>query len=329
LKARGARICPRKFLRALRGVGYRRRAMKLTALLTLLAALPLYAQVKIEDPAAEALVATDAKVEKLAGDLKFTEGPVWLAEKKMLIFSDIPAAKLMQWTADKGVTEFRPSENANGNTLDNEGRLVTCQHTGRNVVRTEKDGKITVLVDSHDGKKLNSPNDVAVKRDGTVWFTDPPYGVPKDQKKEQEGNWVYRFDPETKKTAIVCKDFDMPNGIAFSPDEKRLYIADSGKGQRVGAFDVKADGTLSGAVWWAAGGSDGLRVDGKGNIYTTAGDGARIYNAEGKRIATITIPEHPANCAFGGEDFKTLFVTARTGLYSVKLKVGGNPIGKK
>lgn len=298
-------------------------------LLLLAAVLPLHAQVKIEDPAAEVLVAADAKVEKLAGNLKFTEGPVWVPEKKMLVFSDIPAAKLMQWTADKGLAEFRASENANGNTLDPEGRLVTCQHTGRNVVRTEKDGKITVLVDSYDGKKLSSPNDVVVKSDGTLWITDPPYGVPKDQKKEQDGNWVYRFDPATKKMTIVSKEFDMPNGLAFSPDEKRLYIADSGKGQRVGAFDVKADGTLSAAVWWTEGGSDGLRVDVKGNIYTSANDGVRIYSPAGKRLATISFPEQPANCAFGGEDFQTLFVTARTGLYSVKLKVAGNPIGKK
>jgi gluconolactonase len=299
--------------------------MKTTALSLILAAvLPLHAQVKIEDPAAAALVAADAKMEKLAGDLKFTEGPVWLPAKQILVFSDIPAAKLMQWSEGKGVTEFRPSENSNGNTLDAAGRLITCQHSGRNVVRTEPDGTLTVLVDRHNGKKLNSPNDVAVKSDGTLWFTDPPYGLPKDQPKEQDGNWVYRFDPATKKMTIVSKDLDMPNGIAFSPDEKRLYIADSGKGQRVGAFDVKPDGTLSAAVWWAAGGSDGLRVDVKGNLYTTAGDGVRIYSPEGKRLATIACAEQPANCAFGGEDFKTLFVTARTGLYRVKLKVAGN-----
>lgn len=298
------------------------------SLLLLLAALPLHAQVKIEDPSAAALVAADAKIEKLAGDMKFTEGPVWIAERKALVFSDIPPGKLMQWTADKGLTEFRASENANGNTLDGEGRLITCQHSGRNVVRTEKDGSITVLVDQYDGKKLNSPNDVAVKSDGTLWITDPPYGVPAGQKKEQEGNWVYRFDPATKKMTVVSKDFDMPNGIAFSPDEKRLYIADSGKGQRVGAFDVKADGTLSPAVFWMEGGSDGLRVDVKGNIYTTASDGVRIYDPKGKRIGTIQFPEHPANCAFGGDDFTTLFVTARTGLYAVKLKVAGHQLKK-
>ena len=150
-------------------------------LLSLLAVLPLHAQVKIEDPAAEALAAADATIEKLAGDMKFTEGPVWISERKMLVFSDIPPGMLMQWTADKGLAEFRKSENSNGNTLDHEGRLVTCQHSGRNVVRAEKDGSITVIVDSFDGKKLNSPNDVAVKSDGTLWITDPPYGVPKDQ----------------------------------------------------------------------------------------------------------------------------------------------------
>ena len=299
--------------------------MKNNALFLILAAvLPLHAQVKIEDPAAGALVAADAKMEKLAGNLQFTEGPVWLPVRQILVFSDIPAAKLMQWSEGKGVTEFRPSEQANGNTLDAAGRLITCQHGGRNVVRTEPDGTLTVLVDSHLGKKLNSPNDVAVKSDGTLWITDPPYGLPQDQQKEQDGNWVYRFDPATKKMTIVSRDFDMPNGIAFSPDEKRLYIADSGKGQRVGAFDVKPDGTLSAAVWWAAGGSDGMRVDVKGNLYTTAGDGVRIYSPEGKRLATIACAEQPANCAFGGEDFKTLFVTARTGLYRVKLKVAGN-----
>ena len=298
-------------------------------LLSLLTALPLHAQVKIEDPAAAALVAADAKIEKLAGDMKFTEGPVWIADRKMLVFSDIPPGKLMQWTAGKGLAEFRKSENSNGNTLDNEGRLVTCQHSGRNVVRTEKDGSISVIVDKYDGRKLNSPNDVAVKSDGTLWITDPPYGVPKDQQKEQEGNWVYRFDPATKKMTVVSKDFDMPNGIAVSPDEKRLYIADSGEGQRVGAFDVNTDGTLSAAVFWMKGGSDGLRVDVKGNIYTTTGDGVCVWSPEGKRLATIAFPEHPANCAFGGDDFKTLFVTARTGLYSVKLNVAGNQLKKK
>ena len=292
------------------------------------AILPLHGQVAILDPAAEKLVAPEAKVEKLAGGFKFTEGPVWLPDRKILVFSDIPAAKLIQWTESGGIADFRPSEQANGNTLDSQGRLISCQHAARNIVRAEPDGTVKVLIDRHQGKKFNSPNDAAVKSDGTIWFTDPPYGLPAGQAKEQDGNWIYRFDPAKGGVTIVNKDFDMPNGIAFSPDEKRLYIADSGKGQRVGAFDVRADGTLGPAVWWADGGSDGMRVDEKGNLYTTANDGVRIYNPEGKRLATIACPEQPANCAFGGDDFKSLFITARTGLYRIKLAVAGNRLGK-
>lgn len=284
------------------------------------------AQVKIEDgkaAAAESLIAPDAKVQKLADGLKFTEGPVWIPAMKSLVFSDIPNKKLMRWSREKGLAEYRASEEANGNQIDAEGRLLSCQHAARNVIRQEKDGKLTVLVDAFEGKRLNSPNDLVVKSDGTVWFTDPPYGL-KGQAQELAGNWVFRLDLSTKKVTVVSKEFNMPNGIAFSPDEKKLYIADSGRPGRVGAFPVKEDGTLGTALYWMDGGSDGIRVDEKGNLYTTAGDGVRIYNSEGQRVATIAVPEVPANVAFGGEDFKTLFITARTSLYSVELKVAGN-----
>ena len=288
------------------------------------AAAQVSAQVTVDIPdAAAALVAADAKVEKLGGDMKFVEGPVWIAEKKILVFSDIPASKLLQWAEGKGITEFRTSENANGNTLDREGRLLSAQHSGRNIVRTAADGTISVVVDKYEDRKFNSPNDLAVRKDGTIWFTDPPYGVPKGQQKEQDGNFVYRLDEKSGAVTIVSSEFDMPNGICFSPDHARIYIADSGSKQRVGAFEVKADGTLSKALWWSEGGADGIRCDEKGNLYTTAKDGVRIYSPEGKKIATIACPEHPANCAFGGEDGKTLFITARTGLYAVKLKVAG------
>lgn len=287
-----------------------------------------FGQVKIEDPMAEKIVDPAAKIEKLAGDMKFLEGPVWIPAKKALVFSDIPNSVLMIWTQADGVKEYRKTEASNGNTLDAEGNILSCQHSGRNVVREAKDGSISVVVDSHDGKKFNSPNDLALKSDGSIWFTDPPYGLPKGQAKEQEGNWVYRLDPKTKKTTIVNKEFDMPNGIVFSPDESRLYIADSGKPGRVGAFEVKSDGTLSPALWWAEGGSDGIRVDVEGNLYTTAGDGVRIYSPEGKRLATITLPEVPANLEFGGEDRKTLFVTARKSLYSLPMKVAGAVLKK-
>jgi gluconolactonase len=296
------------------------------SILTAISIGPCFGQVELTDEAAaKVVIDPGAKVEKLAGGLKFTEGPVWVPALKALVFSDIPASKLMQWQDGKGLTEFRPSEAANGNQVDAQGRIVSCQHAGRNVVRQESDGKLTVLVDALEGKKFHSPNDLAIKSDGTIWFTDPPYGLA-GKPKEQDGNWVYRFDPATKKVTVVCREFDMPNGIAFSPDEKRIYIADSGKPARVGAFDVKADGTLGPAVFWLEGGSDGMRVDEKGNLYTTAGDGVRIYNPEGKRIATIKVPEVPANVGFGGEDFKTLFITARTSLYAVKLRIAGNKL---
>jgi gluconolactonase len=284
----------------------------------------IQAQVKMEnEDLAKVLIDPTAKVEKLAGDMKFLEGPVWVADKKALIFSDIPNSKLMQWTKEGGVKEYRETQASNGNVLDASGRIVSCQHAARNVVREEKDGKITVLVDSADGKKFNSPNDLAIKSDGSIWFTDPPYGLPKDQKKEQSGNDVYRLAPDGKTVTTISKEFNMPNGIVFSPDESRLYIADSGKPGRVGAFKVQDNATISSALWWADGGSDGIRVDVQGNLYTTAGDGVRIYAPDGKKLATISVPEVPANLCFGGADGKTLFITARTSLYAVPVKVPG------
>jgi gluconolactonase len=282
------------------------------------------AQVTHTKPEAAELVAADAAITKLGGDMKFVEGPVWIAAENRLLFSDIPAKMLMEWTAEKGVRPVRPTAASNGNTLDGDGRLVSCQHATRNVVRRDAGDVETVVVERFEGKKFNSPNDAVVKRDGTIWFTDPPYGIPAGEAKEQEENRVYCFDPKSKSVRVVSREFDMPNGLAFSPDETRLYIADSGKKQRVGVFEVKADGTLSEAVRWLEGGADGVRTDAKGNLYTTAGDGVRIYNPEGDRIATIALPEKPANCAFGGKDGKTLFVTARTGLYAVPVLVGGS-----
>ena len=283
----------------------------------------LCAQVKVDDPAAEKLVDPAAKVEKVAGGMKFLEGPVWIAERKTLVFSDIPNSVLMQWSQEGGLKEYRKCEASNGNVRDAAGRIVTCQHAGRNLVREEKDGSISVIVADCAGKKFNSPNDLAIRSDGTIWFTDPPYGLPQGAAKEQEGNFVFRHDPKTKQTTIVSREFNMPNGVVFSPDEKRLYIADSGKPGRVGAFPVQADGTLGAATWWAEGGADGIRVDALGNLYTASSDGVRIYSPEGKKLATISVPEQPANLAFGGVDDKTLFITARTSLYSVPLKVAG------
>lgn len=281
-----------------------------------------FAQVTFQHERGKALVAADAVVERLATDHKFTEGPVWDLANHRLVFSDIPVQRWFTWTQKDGVKELGASAGANGNTLDGKLQLVSCRHDARDVVRHEASGTLTVLVDAHDGKKLNSPNDVAVHKDGSVWFTDPTYGLGK-RAKEQEGNFVYRFDPKTKDVRIVQRDFDMPNGLCFAPDGKMLWIADSGKKQRIGAFPVQDDGTLGAPIRWLDGGADGVRCDEHGNLWAAAGDGVRVFGADGQRLLTIALPEVPANLAFGGDDLRTLFVTARKSLYRVPVQTSG------
>lgn len=285
------------------------------------------------------LVAPGEKVKKLAGDMKFTEGPAWIPAKKTLVFSDIPNSKLMQWSEAGGLSVFRESAQSNGNILDLEGRLITCQHAARNLVRTEVDGKITVLADKIDGKRLNSPNDVAVRSDGTLWFTDPSWGLtgPGDY----PGHWVFKLDPATGKVEPVIKDLPMPNGINFSPDESRLYVADTGGNKKhpdpeyhtkkasIRCYEVSKSGELGKILHTIEHGSDGMCVDVQGNLYTTSGK-IMIHDPDGKLLESIEVPEGPANCTFGGEDMKTLFITARTSLYSVRMKnAGAKPVGAK
>ncbi len=276
----------------------------------------LPAQVAFHHERGRELLASDAKIERIVAERQFTEGPVWLPREQALLFSDIPAKTWLKWSAAAGCKPWQASAAANGNTLDVEGRVLSCQHEARNIVRHEADGAQTVLVDRHDGKPLNSPNDAVVRSDGTLWFTDPTYGLGK-REREQPGNFVYRFDPASKATTVVQRDFDQPNGLCFAPDHARLWIADSGKKQRVGAFPVLADGGLGPATMWLEGGSDGMRCDRHGNLFTTARDGVRVYGPDGVHLATVTLPEQPANCAFGGEDGTTLFVTARTSVYAI------------
>jgi gluconolactonase len=290
----------------------------------------LAAQITFHHERGKALVAAETKPERLATGMKFVEGPVWLPADHALVFSDIPARQWLRWQAGKdgsvaGVTVWQPSAAANGNTIDRDGRLLSCQHEARNVVQHDGLGKFTVLVDAHQGKRLNSPNDVVVRADGTLWFTDPTYGLGK-QPREQDGNFVYRFDPASKDLRIVQREFDQPNGLCFAPDHQRLYIADSGGKQRVGAFAVTATGELGPALFWLDGGADGIRCDAVGNLWTTARDGIRGYGADGAHLVTIALPEQPANCAFGGVDGRTLFVTARTSLYAIPMQVTGAPM---
>lgn len=305
--------------------------MKLACLLFLsLATLHLAAaDFDVRDEAQfKKIIPADTKVEKLADGFGFTEGPVWNpADGGFLIFSDIPKNQLKKWTRPGGISTFRePSRNINGNTLDRAGRLVSAEHTGRQISVTEKDGTVKTLVDAYDGKKFSSPNDLVVKSDGTVWFTDPPYGLPKGEKKEQDGNYVYRFDPATKKTTIVANDFDMPNGLCFSPDEKKLYIADSGKPHHIRVFEVKPSGMLSNEKLFCVidkGGPDGIRCDADGRVWSSSGAGADIFGVDGSLIAKINLPKGGANLCFGGADGRTLFITAREGLYAVPTLVTG------
>lgn len=279
------------------------------------------------------LVAKGAKVEKLAGGMKFTEGPVWLPSEKKLVFSDIPNSKLMQWSEADGLSVYRDSEQANGNILDLQGRIISCQHKARNVIRIEADGSTTLLADRFDGKRFNSPNDVAIRSDGTLWFTDPPWGLTGPH--EIPGHWVYKLEPKTGKVEVIHKYLAMPNGIVFSPDESRIYIADTGGHKRhpdpdfhklpasIQCYEIDSNGNLGKKLFQIASGSDGMAVDTQGNLYATHGGKVHIYDADGNERQQIDVPEGPANVCFGGDDHKTLFITARTSLYSVRMRVAG------
>jgi gluconolactonase len=260
--------------------------------------------------------------ERIATGFQFTEGPVWHPDG-YLLFSDIPANSILKWTPDGNVETFRkPSGNSNGLTFDRQGLFIACEHGNRRVSRTEKDGAVVTLADRYSGKRLNSPNDVAVKSDGSIYFTDPPYGVEEDQR-ELDFQGVYRLAPDGTLTLLV-DDFDRPNGLAFSPDEKILYVDDTNR-RHVRAFDVQPDGTLKNGRVLAElksdkpGGPDGMKVDTKGNLYVTGPGGTWVFDSTGKHLGTIVTPEEPANCAFGGKDNKTLFITAQTSVYCVKV----------
>ena len=280
----------------------------------------------------ESLVQPGATINKLADGMKFTEGPVWLPKKQKLVFSDIPNSVLMQWDEKNGLSEFRKSKNANGNILDLEGNIISCQHGARNIIRIDKWGKVRVLADKFNGKRFNSPNDVAVWKDGTLWFTDPPWGLREPH--EIPGHWVYKLDPTTGEVEVLIKDLAMPNGIVFSPDFSRLYVADTGGSKRhpdpkfhdlqdtVTCYALNKKGKLEKKLFVIDQGSDGMAVDVKGNLYLTSGN-IQVYDSDGKKIETIEIPQKPANVCFGGKDYQTLFITARSSLYSIRLNLPG------
>lgn len=275
----------------------------------------------------ERLVLPGAKIERVAGGFSFTEGPAW-SKDGYLIFSDIPAGIIRKWEPDGKVTILNHrSGNANGLTFDAKGRLIACEHGNRRVTRTELDGSTTVIADKYEGRRLNSPNDLVVKSDGSIYFTDPPYGVrPEDRDLSFQG--VYRVVPGGKVT-LLTKEMKGPNGLAFSPDEKTLYVADSSERRHIKAFDVDADGTLkSGRVFaafkaGAEGPPDGMTVDTKGNVWSTGPGGIWVFNSAGAHLGTINIPQVAANCAWGNEDGKALYVTASTAIYRIQTEAVG------
>jgi len=269
-----------------------------------------------------------APIEKLGGEFKFTEGPLWVAATNELLFSDIPANRIVRLQGGR-FTNFRtPSNNSNGLTLDQQGRLIACEHGSRRVTRTETDGSLTVLAERYAGKRLNSPNDVVVGNDGAIYFTDPPYGV-KITDRELDFQGVYRISPDGKTLTLLVKDFVKPNGLAFTPDEKTIYVNDTERGH-IRAFDVAPDSTLSNnRIFATVPGADGMKVDAAGNVYCTSKTGVMVFNPSGKHLGTFVAPEQPANCAFGDADWKSLYLTCRTGLYRVRLDTPGRQDSQK
>lgn len=273
-----------------------------------------------------AIIDSNAKVEKLSDGFKFTEGPVW-NPSGFLLFSDIPADTIYKWAPNRKPSIFRrPAGNPNGNTLDKEGRLITAQHN-RQLTRTEKNGKITILAERYQGKRLNSPNDIAVKSDGSIYFTDPPYGIKKEQ--EELGFYgIYRLKPNATLT-LLNKEMVRPNGIAFSPDEKKLYVSDSEK-LHIRVFDVQSDGTLTNSKVFAEltgpkdkGVPDGMKVDTKGNIYCSGSGGVWIFSPTGQLLDKIAVPQSVTNLAWGDKDYKTLYITAGNSIYRIRLNIAG------
>lgn len=296
---------------------------------------------QIHDDRFRYLIVPTSSLEELRGECRWAEGPVWSADLGCLIWSDIPNERMLRWVEEGGVSTFRAASNfTNGNTRDRQGRLISCEHGGRRVTRTEIDGSLTVLVDRHQGKQLNSPNDVVVRSDNSIWFTDPTYGIMSNYEgyraePEQETRNVYRLDPSTGDQAVVT-DFGQPNGLAFSPNENILYVADSSSShdatapRHIRAFDVVDGRHLSNNGVFCTidnGLADGLRVDVHGNVWTSAGDGVHCFSPEGVLLGKILIPQIVSNLTFGGPRRNRLFITATKSLYAVHTATIGAALG--
>lgn len=288
------------------------------------------------DPAFDRYLLPDSKFDQIISGVVFSEGPVWVPDGSYFLCSDVRTSTMYRWSEAGGQSVYRqPSNSANGNFLDPEGRLITCEGGARRVVRTEDDGSMTVLADTHAGGRLNSPNDVAVKSDGTIWFTDPDYAIIEsdggaETAKEQDGNFVYRLDPESGDLEVVVDDFDKPNGLAFSPDESLLYVVDSARTHgedrphHLRVFDVVDGRRLeNGRVFTVIEPyiPDGLRVAPSGDVFTSAGDGVQVFTPGGQLIGKFITPEVAANLCFGGPDGDTLFICATSSVWAIRIRL--------
>ncbi|MEK6709488.1 MAG: SMP-30/gluconolactonase/LRE family protein [Nitrospinota bacterium] len=271
--------------------------------------------------------------EKLGTGFLFTEGPVWHPSGKFLLFSDMPGDHMRRWSAPDGVTTFRkPCNKSNGLTYDRQGRLLTCEHATSQVTRTEPDGRIVPLATHYRGKQLNSPNDIVVKSDGGIYFTDPPYGraefygVKRDQELDFQG--VYRVGPDPQSPELLVDDFDRPNGLCFSLDERYLFINDTAR-KHIRIFEVAANGTLRNGRLWAEtkgdkpGAPDGMKIDSAGNVYCCGPGGIHVFDRDVNLLEIIEVPERTANFAWGDDDLRSLFITASTSLYRTRVRVPG------
>ena len=289
--------------------------------------------VEIRDARFQAVVAASLEFERLVGGCIFTEGPLWHRRDRYLLFSDMPGDHLRRWSANDGVSTFRqPCNKSNGLAWDNQGRLIACEHASSSLTRTEADGGITVLASHFGDKQLNSPNDVVVKRDGAIYFSDLSYGrmehfgVPRPLELEFRG--VYRLEPDTGALRLIAQDFAQPNGLCFSLDERRLFVNDTER-QHIRVFEVAADGTLGNGRVWAntvgdgPGAPDGMKVDSAGNVYCCGPGGIHVLAPDATALGVIQVPEVTANFCWGDDDLKSLFIAASTSIYRIRVNTPG------